>query len=403
MDEVLLIKMGELALKGLNRRAFEDQLVRNLKRQISPQRISDSPGTPRAPLGDWQFSMSQSTLQAVPKGEVDMEEAAARVGRVFGISGFSRAARVGKNMEEILAKAPEYFRDTLAYVSTFKCEAKRSDKGFPLNSPQICGEVGEALLEAFPHLRVDVREPEATIYIEIRDQYAFLHADQKKGAGGLPVGTAGDAVMLISGGIDSPVAAWQMARRGLRLTAVHFASPPYTSPRAEEKVHKLLSQVACWAGRIRLFVVPFTRIQEEIKEKCPEDLFTLVMRRVMMRCAEQIARRESCGALITGESLGQVASQTMQALACTDAVVHMPVFRPLIGTDKDEVVTLARKIGTFETSILPYEDCCTVFTPRHPRTRPKAAMLEKAEAALELDRLMEEAVEGAKYYGVDGE
>jgi len=391
MNEVLLIKMGELALKGLNRRAFEDQLVRNLKRQL-------------ALLGDWQFSVSQSTLQAVPRGEnIDMEKAAARTARVFGISGWSRSARVGKNMEEILAKAPEYFRDTLEFADTFKCEAKRSDKRFPLNSPQICGAMGEALLEAFPHLRVDVREPEVTIYIEIRDQYAFLHADQQKGAGGLPVGTAGDAVLLISGGIDSPVAAWQMARRGLRLTAVHFASPPYTSPRAEEKVHMLLSQVAGWAGRIRLFVVPFTKIQEEIKGKCPEDLFTLVMRRIMMRCAEQIARRESCGALITGESLGQVASQTMQALACTDAVVNMSVFRPLIGTDKDEVVALARKIGTFETSILPYDDCCTVFVPKHPRTKPRPGMLEKAEAALDMDRLIQEAVEGAAYYGIDGE
>ncbi|MCL2299779.1 MAG: tRNA 4-thiouridine(8) synthase ThiI [Firmicutes bacterium] len=391
MNEVLLIKMGELSLKGLNRRSFEDQLVRNLRRALSP-------------LGDWQFSMSQSTLQAIPQREgTDMEEAAARVSRVFGISGYSRSARVGKSMEAILAQAPAYFEDTLACVRSFKCEAKRSDKAFPLKSPEICAAVGGALLDAYTHLRVDVRAPEATLYIEVRDQYAFLHADQQRGAGGLPVGTAGDAVVLISGGIDSPVAAWQMARRGLRLTAVHFASPPYTSPRAEEKVHKLLSQVASYAGRIRLFVVPFTRIQEEIKEKCPEDLFTLVMRRIMMRCAETIALRESCGALITGESLGQVASQTLQALACTDAVVDMPVFRPLIGMDKDDVVILARKIGTFETSILPYEDCCTVFTPRHPRTKPKPGMLEKAEAALELDRLIDEAVAGVKYYPIDGE
>jgi len=389
MNEVLLIKMGELSLKGLNRRSFEDQLVRNLRRALTP-------------LGGWQFSVSQSTMQAIPQREdTDMDEAAARTARVFGISGYSRSARVKKSMEDILAQAPGYFKDTLAFARTFKCEAKRSDKAFPLKSPEICVAVGEALLEAFPHLRVDVREPEVTVYIEVRDQYAFLHADQQRGAGGLPVGTAGDALVLISGGIDSPVAAWQMARRGLRLTAVHFASPPYTSPRAEEKVHNLLSQVAGYAGRVRLFVVPFTRIQEEIKEKCPEDLFTLVMRRVMMRCAEIVARRESCGALITGESLGQVASQTMQALACTDAVVNMPVFRPLVGMDKDDVVILARKIGTFETSILPYEDCCTVFTPRHPRTKPKLAMLERAEAALDMDRLIGEAVEGAAYYGVD--
>ncbi|MCL1951347.1 MAG: tRNA 4-thiouridine(8) synthase ThiI [Oscillospiraceae bacterium] len=391
MNEVLLIKMGELSLKGLNRRSFEDQLVKNLRRALLP-------------LGDWQFALSQSTLQAIPqRNDIDMEEAAARAARVFGIAGYSRAARVGKRMEDILALAPAYFRDTLAYANTFKCEAKRSDKAFPLRSPEICGAVGEALLEAFPHLRVDVRAPEVTIYIEIRDQYAFLHADQQRGAGGLPVGTAGDAVVLISGGIDSPVAAWQMARRGLRLAAVHFASPPYTSARAEDKVHKLLSQVAGYAGRIRLFVVPFTRIQEEIKDRCPEDLFTLVMRRIMMRCAEMIARREHCGALITGESLGQVASQTLQALACTDSVVNMPIFRPLIGTDKDDVVAVARKIGTFETSILPYEDCCTVFTPRHPRTKPRPEMLERAEAALEMDKLVDEAVAGAAYYAIDGE
>ena len=390
MNEVLLIKMGELSLKGLNRRSFEDQLVRNLRRQL-------------APLGGWQFALSQSTLQAIPQNEnIDMDEAAARTARVFGISGYSRSARVGKRMEEIYAQAPVYFREILECARTFKCEAKRSDKAFPLKSPEICAAVGEALLEAFPRLRVDVREPEVTIYVEIRDQYAFLHADQRRGAGGLPVGTAGDAVVLISGGIDSPVAAWQMARRGLALTAVHFASPPYTSSRAEEKVHKLLSLVAGYAGRIRLFVVPFTRIQEEIKERCPEDLFTLVMRRIMMRCAEIIARREHCGALITGESLGQVASQTLQALACTDAVAGMPVFRPLIGTDKDDVVAIARRIGTFETSTLPYEDCCTVFTPRHPRTKPRPGMLEKAEAALDLDKLIEEAVAGARYYGVDG-
>ncbi|MDR1927901.1 MAG: tRNA 4-thiouridine(8) synthase ThiI, partial [Oscillospiraceae bacterium] len=231
-----------------------------------------------------------------------------------------------------------------------------------------------------------------TVTAELRDQFAFLHADQLRGAGGLPVGSAGSAAVLISGGIDSPVAAWMMARRGLRLTAVHFASPPYTSQRAEEKVFRLLRQVAGYAGRVRLHVVPFTRFQEAIRANCPEELFTLIMRRAMMRLAEQLALREGCGALITGESLGQVASQTLQALVCTDGVTELPVFRPLIGMDKDDTVRMARQIGTFETSILPYEDCCTVFTPRHPRTRPKPQQLERAEAALRLDELTQEAL-----------
>ena len=391
MNEVLLIKSGELVLKGLNRRAFEDQLIKNLRRQLSP-------------FGSWQFSMSQSTLQAIPMdADTDMDAACARVGQVFGISGFTRAVRLPKSMDVILSNCADYFSDCLAFAQSFKCEAKRSDKTFPLNSPQICADVGERLLEAFPHLRVDVHTPDVTVNIEIRDQYAFLHADQARGAGGLPVGSAGDAAVLISGGIDSPVAAWMMAKRGLRLAAVHFASPPYTSQRAEEKVHALLGRVACYAGRVRLFVVPFTRLQEAIKDNCPEELFTLVMRRVMMRCAETIARREHCGALITGESLGQVASQTMEALACTDAVTTLPVFRPLIGMDKDETVAVARKIGTFDISILPYEDCCTVFTPRRPRTRPTISMLERAESALELDTLMGEALEGTKYFSIDGE
>ena len=391
MNEVLLIKSGELVLKGQNRRTFEDQLIKNLRRALSP-------------LGTWQFNMSQSTLQAIPaNSEIDMHAAAEKTGQVFCISGYSRALRLPKNMDTIVAHAADYLHEQLAFAKTFKCEAKRSDKTFPLKSPEICAKLGEHLLGAFPHLGVDVRNPEVTVYVEIRDQYAFLHADQIRGAGGLPVGTAGDAALLISGGIDSPVAAWMMARRGLRLTAVHFAAPPYTSQRAEEKVHKLLGQVACYAGRIRLFVVPFTKIQEEIKAKCPEELFTLIMRRIMMRISEHIALRENCGALITGESLGQVASQTMQALACTDAATTLPVFRPLIGTDKDEVVHLARKIGTFDISILPYEDCCTVFTPRHPRTRPKLSMLQQAELALDLDTIIEDAICNTKYLAIDAE
>ena len=391
MDEILLLKVGEAALKGQNRRTFEDQLLKNLRRVLSP-------------LGAWQTSISQSTVQAIPQqAGIDMQEAYERALKVFGFAGVARAARVKKELPVILEGCAEYLREALLDARTFKCEAKRSDKAFPLKSPELCAVAGEHILEAFPHLTVDVRKPDVTVFIEVRDQYAFLHADQARGAGGLPVGSAGDAAVLISGGIDSPVAAWMMARRGLRLIAVHFASPPYTSPRAEEKVHKLLKKVAEYSGRIRLFTVPFTEIQEQIKEHCPEELSTLLMRRIMMRCAEQIALQEHCGALISGESLGQVASQTMQALACTNAVTNLPVFRPLIGTDKDEAVMLARKIGTFDISILPYEDCCTVFTPKHPRTKPKIAMLEHAETALDLDKLIAAALEGTRTLSIDGE
>ena len=389
MQEVLLLKVGETVLKGQNRRAFEEQLMKNLRRALEP-------------YGSWQFNTSQSTVQAIAQDAgADMRRACEQARKVFGFAGVARAARVKKEMPVILESCTTYFNDILLGSSTFKCEAKRSDKGFPLGSPEICAQAGERILEAYPHLAVNVREPDVTITIEVRDQYAFLHADQARGAGGLPVGSAGEAVVLVSGGIDSPVAAWMMARRGLRLTAVHFASPPYTSPRAEEKVRCLLQIVAAWAGRIRLFVVPFTEIQEQIRQRCPEDLSTLLMRRIMMRIAEQIARRERCGALVTGESLGQVASQTMQALACTDQVTTLPVFRPLIGTDKDETVALARKIGTFETSILPYEDCCTVFTPKHPRTKPRPAMLEEAESLLDLDILTANALQGARMEMVD--
>jgi len=390
MQEVLLLKVGETVLKGKNKRAFMDLLLKNLRRALRPP-------------GAWQFNVSQSTVQAVPQNEnMDMRGAYERALRVFGFAGVARALRVKKEIPVILDSCAPYLSDILLAVKTFKCEARRSDKSFPLGSPEICALAGERILDAFPHLTVDVRQPDMTVYIEVRDQYAFLHADQARGAGGLPAGSAGDAVILISGGIDSPVAAWMMARRGLRLTAVHFASPPYTSPRAEEKVRRLLEVVASYAGRLRLFIVPFTEIQEQIKERCPDDLSTLLMRRIMMRVAEQIARQERCGALITGESLGQVASQTLQALACTDAVTSLPVFRPLIGTDKEETVALARKIGTFETSILPYEDCCTVFTPKHPRTKPKAAMLEQAEALLDLDTLMADALEGVRTITIEG-
>lgn len=382
MKEIILIKLGELVLKGLNRRVFEDQLLRNLRRKLEP-------------LGSFDVRSRQSTITVTPQGNVDFDEAVDRVGRVFGIATYTRAGVASKDMEAIKSAAADYLRRNLLAAKTFKVEAKRSDKRFPLNSPAICAEMGGYLLEQFPNLSVDVHEPDVTVYVEVRDFGAYIHSNPVRGAGGIPVGTGGKAAVLISGGIDSPVASWQMARRGLELTAVHFASPPYTSDRAEQKVVDLLTQVAAYAGRIPMFTVQFAHVQEEIRDKCPEDLFTLLMRRFMMRVSERIAQKEECLALITGESLGQVASQTLQAICCTDACVSMPVFRPLIGSDKIDIVDTARKIGTFDISIEPYEDCCTVFTPKHPRTRPQLDALVRAEQLLDVESLVEECVQTA--------
>lgn len=384
MKEVILIKNGELALKGLNRSTFEDILVKNIRRKLKS-------------AGDFDYIKSQSTIIIEPKDEnCDFEAAQEAVSRIFGIAGFSRAAAVEKDFDKVIEISGAYLEGALKNAKTFKVEAKRSDKKFPLTSPEISREMGGHLLSVYPHLKVDVHNPEVTVMVEVRDKYIFLHGTQIKGAGGMPVGTGGKAGILISGGIDSPVAAWMMAKRGIELTAIHFASPPYTSKRAEMKVVTLLEKVAKYSGRMTMFTVPFTEIQEQIKDNCPEELFTLIMRRAMMKAAEKIARKENCQALITGESVGQVASQTIYALACTDAAANMPVFRPLIGMDKDEIIEISRKIDTFETSILPYEDCCTVFTPKHPKTRPNLGDIEKAEQLIPLDELVEKAVNGAQ-------
>ncbi len=381
MKEIILIKNGELALKGLNRSTFEDILIKNIRKRIKP-------------LGDFEYRKEQSTVSVVPMDDyIDMDEVSDRISRVFGIAAFSRALQVEKDMDVILDNTPVYLAEQLKNVKTFKVNAKRADKKFPLKSPEISAEVGGAILSKFPHLRVDVKNPEITVTIEVREKFAFIRGNQTKGAGGMPTGTAGKSVILISGGIDSPVAAYMMAKRGLILNAIHFASPPYTSPQSEEKVHRLLAQVSRYSGNICLFTVGFTEIQEEIRDKCPEELFTLIMRRFMMRIAERIAEREECKALITGESLGQVASQTLNALACTDAVVSMPVFRPVIGLDKDEIISVSRKIDTFDISIEPFEDCCTVFTPKHPKTKPQISVLEHAELALDVENLINRAIE----------
>lgn len=389
MKEIILIKNGELALKGLNRCTFEDVMIKNIRRRLKS-------------LGKVTIRKAQSAIYIEPEDDAfDFEEALSRVGCIFGIAAFSRACVCEKSMDDIIAKSVEYLKDTLNSAKTFKVEAKRADKHFPLTSPEICRELGGILLESFPHLSVDVHNPDKTIYVEIRDFNAYVRAEQIQGAGGLPVGTAGTSSILISGGIDSPVAAWTMAKRGLRLNAIHFASPPYTSQRAELKVKTLLSKVARYSGSINLAIVPFTEIQDAIAENCPEDYFTLIMRRMMMRISERIARNSGSLALITGESLGQVASQTLPALVTTDSVVNMPVLRPLIGMDKEEIIRISRVIDTFETSILPYEDCCTVFTPKHPKTRPTLALCEDAEKNLKIDELIEKAIAETEYTYID--
>lgn len=380
MKEIILIKNGELALKGLNRSTFEDILIKNIRKRIKP-------------LGEFEYRKEQSTVSVIPMDDyIDMDEVSDRISRVFGIAAYSRALQVEKDMTVILENAPDYLAEQLKEAKTFKVEGKRSDKKFPLKSPEISAEVGGAILSKFPHLKVDVKNPDILVTIEIREKFAFIRGNQTKGAGGMPTGTAGKASILISGGIDSPVAAYMMAKRGLVLNAIHFASPPYTSPQSEEKVHSLLRKVSKYSGNICLLTVGFTEIQEEIRDKCPEELFTLVMRRFMMRISQRIAEKEDSKALITGESLGQVASQTLNALACTDAVVSMPVFRPLIGLDKDEIIKVSRKIDTFDISIEPYEDCCTVFTPKHPKTKPQISVIETAEQALDVEGLIERAL-----------
>ncbi len=390
MKEILLIKNGELALKGLNRSTFEDVLVKNMKRRLLKS------------AGKFTFLKSQSTIVAEPVDEdVDFDAAVETIKKVFGIVAFSKAAVTEKDLQCMKDVALSYLGDDLRSVKTFKVNAKRSDKRFPLTSPEICREVGAHLLRNIPSLKVDVHNPDITVTVEVRDKNVFIHGNQIKGAGGMPVGTAGRVALLVSGGIDSPVAGWMMAKRGLQLSAIHFAAPPYTSKRAEMKVRDLVSIVAKYSGRVNFAVVNFTEIQEAIKEHCPEELFTIIMRRMMMKISVRLAERDNCGALVTGESLGQVASQTLGAIACTDAAVNMPVFRPLIGMDKNEIITVSRAIGAFETSILPYEDCCTVFTPKHPRTRPTIELIEKAESVFDFSEMIDRAIETTRFEFVD--
>lgn len=381
MKEIILVKYGEMALKGLNKKTFEDILTKNIKRRIKS-------------LGRFICTSAQSTLYITPDDDsIDLDETMTRIGKIFGIAALCRACVCEKSFDDIKEKSFEYLSDILSCARTFKVTAKRADKAFPMKSPEICMELGGALLERFPNLTVDVKNPEVTVTVEIRDTNAYVHAENIKGAGGLPVGSSGKAMLLLSGGIDSPVAGWMMAKRGVHIAAIHYVSPPYTSDRAQLKVEQLCEKLTDYCGGIAFFCVPFTEIQEAIKDNCPEEFFTIIMRRIMMEIAQRIAEKDGCLALITGESVGQVASQTMAAIACTDAVCRMPVFRPLVGMDKTEIIETARKIDTFDISTLPYEDCCTVFTPRHPKVRPVLADVEKAQNSFDFEPLIQKAVE----------
>ena len=384
MEEVILLKLGELVLKGLNRRNFEDRLMRNVRRRLSA-------------FGSFEAYAKQSTVYVEPQEEsCDMDGAYDAMKTIFGVVGVSRARACEKDVDAIVSAAKDYLAETLNAADSFKVESKRADKTFPLNSIQLSQTVGGDLHDAFPHLKVDVHTPEVTVHVEVREAAAYVHADPEPGAGGLPLGISGRAVTLLSGGIDSPVSSSMIAKRGIELIPVHFFSYPYTSPEAKEKVLELARILTRYCGRMTIHVVPFTEIQEEIRKQCPEEYFTLIMRRFMMRIAAAIGEQTGSKAVVTGESLGQVASQTMEALRVTEAVCGLPVLRPVIGMDKEEIIKVARKIGTFETSILPYEDCCTVFTPRHPRTRPRLPDVERAEAKLDVERLIQAALDGTE-------
>ncbi len=381
MKQLVLIKYGEIILKGLNRPIFEDALVKNIKDALP----KDFKGT---------VHRAQATVYVEPEDPATIDEIIRRLTKVFGITSLTRAYVLPKEIEGIKKGAAEVLAPILQGVSTFKVEAKRADKKFPMTSPEICREVGGYLHDCFPHLTVDVNHPEETVMVEVRDEYAYTYCGRVKGAGGMPVGSNSKATLLLSGGIDSPVAGYMTAKRGVKLNAVHFFSYPYTGERAKDKVLTLGKILAEYSPRLDVHVVPFTEAQLAIKEHCPAEQLTIIMRRLMMRIAEQVAKNTGAKALVTGESIGQVASQTVEALAVTDNVTTIPVFRPVIGMDKEEIVTIARQIGTFETSILPYEDCCTIFTPKHPNTKPKLERILDSEQHLDIDKLVSDAVNG---------
>jgi len=381
MKEVILCKYGEIILKGANKKKFETTLMARLRRCAKK-------------CGNYKISYAQSTVFVEPMDDeaaenIDLMYETAK--KVFGFAAVSRAAVTEKNMDAICEMTKEYLPKFLEGKKTFRAEAKRSDKRFPMKSPEIAGEVGAVLLDAVPGIKVDLNNPEITVKIEVREHEAYIHAGQEKGAGGMPTGSSGRSLLLLSGGIDSPVAGYMMAKRGQVIEAVHFESFPYTSEKAKEKVLELASQLSEYCGRIRVHVISLTHIQEELRRACDEDYFTLLLRRFMMALSVKTAKESWCGALITGESLGQVASQTLEAIAVTDCMSDIPVFRPCIGMDKEEIIQISRKIGTYDTSILPFEDCCTVFTPRHPRTKPELEKVEVQEKLVDFEALLNEA------------
>lgn len=380
MNEIFLMKLGEIVLKGANKRQFENKLRQNVRRRMKP-------------YGNFDVYIMQSTVYVQPEDDqADLEGAWEACHSIFGVVSLCRCRPCEKDLDAIFNAIEEYLGDDLDCAESFKVESKRSDKRFPLTSIGISQEIGGRLAEAHPNCRVDVRNPAYTVYVEVRDLAAYVHGPAEPGAGGLPTGVGGRAMCLLSGGIDSPVAAYMIAKRGVEIEAVHFFSYPYTSQLAKDKVLELARLVTRYSGRMTVNIVSFTQIQEAIRDNCPEEFFTLIMRRFMMEISQRIAKDDGCGALITGENLGQVASQTMEAMTVTGAVVDIPIFMPLIGMDKEEIVTIARKIGTMETSILPYEDCCTVFTPKHPKTKPTIAQLLNAEKKLDRAALIADAL-----------
>ena len=384
MQDIILLKQGEIVLKGLNKKYFEQKIISNVKRRLRS-------------LGEFDVSCTQSTIYVEPKSDdIDMDETQQAMTKVFGIAAVVRAAACDKTPEAMARKAIEYMADAMREAKSFKVETRRADKAFPMTSIEVSQYVGGELAEAFPETAVDVHTPELTVHVEVRERAAYIHRPPLPGAGGLPVGCGGTAVTLLSGGIDSPVSTYMIAKRGVHMIPVHFFSFPYTSELAKQKVLDLAKELTAYCGRLTVEVVPFTHIQTEIRDKCPEEYFTLIMRRFMMMISERIARDHGCGCLVTGENLGQVASQTMEAMAVTGACVDLPIFQPLIGMDKEEIVTIARKIGTMETSILPYEDCCTVFTPRHPKTKPTKGQVDHACEKLDFDGLIERALQNTE-------
>jgi len=380
LKEIFLLKLGEVVLKGTNKRQFENKLRQNIRRRM------------RA-YGEFDVYIMQSTVYVEPMDDLaDVDGAWEACHSIFGLVSLCRCRPCEKNMDSIFATVEEYLGDDLDSAASFKVESKRSDKAFPMGSIAISQEIGGRLAEAHPNCRVDVHNPAYTVYVEIRDLAAYVHGPAEPGAGGLPTGVGGRAMCLLSGGIDSPVAAYMMAKRGVEVESVHFFSYPYTSQLARDKVMELARLVTRYCGRMTVNIVSFTQIQEAIRDNCPEEFFTLIMRRFMMEISQRIAKDDGCGALITGENLGQVASQTMEAMTVTGAVVDIPVFMPLVGMDKEEIVTIARKIGTLATSILPYEDCCTVFTPKHPKTKPTLGQVLNAEKNLDREALIQQAL-----------